>query len=951
MKKLNLDKKTLILFVCLFFIGMFIFCSGYILYGNSVMKIDEYVGEWVVINGTNAILENNMFRSVLLLLLLVVFAFNFFFKSGSEKIKEDTKKEDPTIYLLITVNVLIGIYAGGIRPELILVFLTVGTVYSLISKEDVTQNVIKYSLYSVFACFVAYLFAEKQVDTRQVMIFTGVLYFVFYFFFRNKDQNRLFKVFQCVYPLVLILYLKNQYEYHGEILRVNHPLQVRVFFYLLISVLIIWNIFYVKKEWNNKDFSVSIATCISTAIIFGYTETGRFVQDVHHLGEDVISFNQIFLHHKIPYINSFPVSGAFPVAIGFIENIFGMGLNGANMAISIFNISVCVAVVLLLSRYLDNKQILCLTLMFPLANSYIRANLILVYILILFLPELKNKSGYWLESFVICSYIIVFFYPVFGAACVFGVLPLALINLYRFFIKKEYKTYFKEKSFCIVLICEIIFAILLLPATVGLIKHILLYSDKSILCNASPTFGQEVSPLLLPYLPESAEYLRRALWYGIRYMIPIIIIVFLFYILIKISANKDESSYVEKYLNGGKWGIAGMFILIVCCTLTMKRQDEYDLLSRTGKIIFPAVAVIIYILFSKCIKKNITSSICMALLFFVYMINVNIFPSIVSSYFVKVREQKDIYIYAAEGEYAYISKEESKNFPNLGEGFIPGVMKKDLEKFARTSKEFLEYDKELSFFGMDLSSYEALRLRAWEQPSTVAIMSYKTSKHELDKMKKTRPVIYDDQIFIEKNHNIYKFLLTDDSYVYDEKRGAFIPVYLADKMGLKAGDKRNSFKELTKVEGVETLGKSFGFLKKNYMETDVGTKVIEDTSEINVEFDRVLSGKESDYIYLELEREGKNKSSFDNMDNKLLKYFTKEAINEDCSVEVSWEGESGRQNHLNCKMSDGRLFIPLGLNINWLLNEHKGFKIKVSGGDEGEKFRLKNLEIMKSKDL
>ena len=206
MKKLNLDKKTLILFVCLFFIGMFIFCSGYILYGNSVMKIDEYVGEWVVINGTNAILENNMFRSVLLLLLLVVFAFNFFFKSGSEKIKEDTKKEDPTIYLLITVNVLIGIYAGGIRPELILVFLTVGTVYSLISKEDVTQNVIKYSLYSVFACFVAYLFAEKQVDTRQVMIFTGVLYFVFYFFFRNKDQNRLFKVFQCVYPLVLILY-------------------------------------------------------------------------------------------------------------------------------------------------------------------------------------------------------------------------------------------------------------------------------------------------------------------------------------------------------------------------------------------------------------------------------------------------------------------------------------------------------------------------------------------------------------------------------------------------------------------------------------------------------------------------------------------------------------------------------------------------------------------------
>ena len=122
-------------------------------------------------------------------------------------------------------------------------------------------------------------------------------------------------------------------------------------------------------------------------------------------------------------------------------------------------------------------------------------------------------------------------------------------------------------------------------------------------------------------------------------------------------------------------------------------------------------------------------------------------------------------------------------------------------------------------------------------------------------------------------------------------------------------------------------------------------------SEINVEFDREIAGTEGDCIYLELKRENKDTSNLNDIESPLLKYFTQESINKKCIVSVSWDGEPGRANFLNCRMSDGRLFIPIGVNVNWMLNKHKGFKIRVFGLDEGEKFSLKRFEIMKSRDL
>ena len=975
MKKLDFNKKVLILFASLLVVGITVFSLGYAFFGNVPMRIDEYVKDnLLTFGGGNAYLESNMFWGTLVVFLIIVSIINFFFKSNTAvKSEEKVSESDLLIYFLIISNVIFFIYSGGTRPELLLIFITVGIIDRFIDKDKIVENIIKYTLFSIFSCFVAYCFCTVEVDTKKVMIFTAITYILFCYFFKNKDSSKVFKVFQCIYPLAILIYLKNQYENLGKIYTINHPLSVIIFFYLLISVLILCNIFYIKKEWNSKTFSVGTATCMSTAIIFAFTDSGRFIFDAHHLAEDVITFNQVFLYHKIPYVNTFPVSGAFPLMVGFVENVLSIGINGANMAISIFNIFVCITTVLLLTRYLDNRQILCLTLLFPFTNLYIRTGFMLIYVLILFLPKLRNKSGYWLETFFISSCAVVFFYPVFGTACVFGVLPLALINLYKFFFKKEYKNYFREKKFTVIFVCELIMGVLLLPSIIGLIKHVLLYTDKGTLANAFPTFGQKPEEIFLSYLPEGMEFLRRALWYSLRYVVPIIFIVFFFYILLRVCRSDEEGSLVDKYTETGKWCFAGAVILTVCCTLTTKRQDPYNFLMRTGYVLFPTIAVIFYILYSKYMKKTVASMLFLVFFFSMYMIDVKLTPRIILNGFSKV-EKKDY-------TYGYISEEDSRMFPNLGEGFArrngienlrsetsyaPANFLWNLKQYKRSSDKFLSYDKDISFFGLDMAYIEALKLKASEQPSPMPIMTYKISKYEMDKMRKNNTVIYVEQILPEKLHNIYKFLLTSDEYVYSAEDEAFVPKALADKMGLRGDDKKLGFGEVTNLyEDAAALGKSFEILKENYTKTDVKETIIENMSdgkasspdrvakmsEINVEFDREIAGTEGDCIYLELKRENKDTSNLNDIESPLLKYFTQESINKKCIVSVSWEGEPGRANFINCRMSDGRLFIPIGVNVNWMLNKHKGFKIRVFGLDEGEKFSLKRFEIMKSRDL
>ncbi len=118
----------------------------------------------------------------------------------------------------------------------------------------------------------------------------------------------------------------------------------------------------------------------------------KSVNDSHHMAEMLISFRQVFVHHNIPYVNYFPVSGAFPIIFGVLIELLDLKLIGAGIVrvLSCFMTSAVAA--LLLKGYLKNKHIFWFSTIFCFANGYIRTNMILRIHLFYFTLSLEKRA-------------------------------------------------------------------------------------------------------------------------------------------------------------------------------------------------------------------------------------------------------------------------------------------------------------------------------------------------------------------------------------------------------------------------------------------------------------------------------------------------------------------------------------------------------------------------------
>lgn len=966
MEKISLKLKDICVIILLFLIGIVIFSFGFLKYGNTAMEIQEYVFDWTLSSGSNSKLESNMFWIVLFggIIILVL---SYILKKKN-RVQESILTDNINSY--VSRSIVLGvmcicmyIYNGYFSPPF--VFLLCVTLLSTVfGKEYSEQLFFAYIFLSCDLFVISYLICKKTTNITLMMICSMAIIFLMFYYIKKEGKNfshRLLLILQCILPLMLVVYLKNAYQYGEEVIFIKNSIQTIIFWVLAMVILVVIAIRFAYVNWNNCKIgeNIGLVSCISIASISSFSDISRVVYDSHHLAEEVILFNQVVEHHMIPYVNYFPVSGVFPIVIGGIQELLGMDLTGTNMAISVFNFFVLILAVILGSKYIGKRNMFFVAALFPLANAYIRPNLILLYILILLLPSLREKSGYWLEAWIAMTYLGVFFYPVFGVASLVGILPLGLIQTVNFFRKRHFKEYFHKKIFILILILEIIIIAISIPSIWGVISHTLVYSHNSILSNAWPAFGQMVPDGFLGWLGD-VPGIRTVLWYSIRYMLSILVIWILVLFSIKfVKGNKIY--YVLEKFDGVYWAFSGMMILIVSSTLTTKRQDEGSLLTRNGFIIFPAVSIIICIILYKYINKNYISMMILGILCSICALGSTNSLNAVTSVFNKIQNvSPDIYY--------YISEEEAKQYNNLGAGFIPVYMDEILVKHKQYSEELLNYDNSLSFIGIDLGYLTALNIKSSGQPSIGAVMTYKQTEAEIKQIRKNKPVIFTSWISSTINYNLYKWLVTSDEYIYSAKYEAYLPKELAEEIGIVEDNRVSSISICTDVgNNAATAGRSFETLRDNYFETDIGitinqsiewSEIINEESDevinyssIDIQFDRTMSGLEGDYLYIDLNRSYGNISNLNEITDVFQKYATKEQINENCYVKVSWEGEKDTDNYINCQLSDGRLYIPLGANINWLLNQHNGFKITVSGLKTGERISINNCKILKSKDL
>ncbi len=958
MKKIQITLKDFIKLSILFIIVNLIFAFVLAKYGNTSMRIDEYIFNECIMLGQNVGIEQKAFWILTFIGIIYIFLF-----IKNTAIKEFNIINESTSRIIILVTICLGMYIyKGYLPSSLLYIIFCLTISTIVFKDFMNEILYMYIFLVFDISSIYYIFSRENINTDISFVLSiFILFFLMIYMSKIKKylSNKILLCLQILSPLVFLIYLKNKYLYNGEIITIKNTLRTDILIYTIVILLVIYGIYFAYKNWNATKLSLSIAGLFSLVNVTSFLSVHKYMWDNHHNAEYVLPFKQVVEHGNIPYINYFPISGMFSFFVGGVQSFLGLKTTEIPLAISLFSLLCSFVVLILLTKYLSNEKIFFIALLVTFGNVYVRPHLLIIYILVLFLPKLREKVEYWLLTWGILSYIIVFFYPVFGLGAIIGLLPLTIRQIYKFFKGKIYIKSFKNSCFLILFTLEILIFIISIPSILGLIRHTLIYAYEGNIAETMSRFGQSVpNDFLICF--DFIEGLRNALWYISGYTLNMFILFILSLIFIKSIKNIGIKNAITDEFSLLIFSI--LFMLLVISTLTVKRQAPELILVRSGYILVPCILIIFYLIFEKYIHKNY--SIIFILSFLITLANINVGNGLFS---IKDTFSKTVSI--DNNNYTYISEEKNLNYKNCGIGFLPNIID-NLNFYQQASNEILKYDRDRSFIGLNLGYLSILDLRTTYQASMFELKSSKRVEEFIKQIEKNKPVIFTEAFISTFDHMLIKWLITTKDYSYVDKYKAYIPNDLLLKMNLKAGDKEDSV--VTRFDWANapaTVAKSYSTIKKNYNKTDVDlsnydirayetspapdSNQVENICELNLNLNKTILGLDADYIYIELARENGNRSNLDTIDKPLLKAFTKKYNNPGVRVNISWEVDENSTTYsfLDFDMDDGRLFIPLDGNPNYLLNKHNKINLKIRGLEKGEKVYLNKIEFLKSKDF
>lgn len=132
-------------------------------------------------------------------------------------------------------------------------------------------------------------------------------------------------------------------------------------------------------------------------------------------------------------------------------------------------------------------------------------------------------------------------------------------------------------------------------------------------------------------------------------------------------------------------------------------------------------------------------------------------------------------------------------------------------------------------------------------------------------------------------------------------------------------------------------GESMESLETLFDEPELKYAIKEEQKEVLVDFEDLLDGNDADFMYLELANENENYNyTLYNLDGeiqqaegKYSKLLMKKNYNPGMIVQIRWEDEAGEEHAMHCKMSKGKLLLPLGAGGKWLFNAHRSLSIQI----------------------
>ncbi len=832
-------------------------------------------------------------------------------------------------------------------------------------EKDIFDVFIKnasYFLMILFSIWSVIIFASTLLSKRTisslVVLAIAVLCFGFAKFVNREGSRKAISILSIPIPLLLFVFLKNTYEFGGSLVKIGHPFVYRVIIVLIIVAMIagmIYRYFFSKNK--DKADIIPYSVCLSVFTFVSSIPAAMMEQhDLHHHGEQILPFQQIFLLGEKAYSEYYPSSGFYPVPIGAINHfLFKDSFNCYSLSYILFMFSFEAVLIYLLYRRLGGRMTLFISFMFHMP-VYCRTWIIPIAILILSDRALIKKRVAWIAAWILICLLCGLYYPLFAVAILAGTLPYGIMNVISLIKKKEElkKVNKKEITFFIAVLCVVM---LFIPVLLRMLKHILSMSSQTMLSESMAVMGKELPDFFMPFLSKISEINRQRLYYFLRMYLGIPFVgvsVYVALILIKRLwyMRKENSAVEDKDKSAFILSVSIPIILCVSYTYTFVCMDEEwvaRLLSRSAHVILLACIIpgIVYLKENKervggLLYKALMIS-CFVVPFFFFFRNGDYeFPRLagttdVSSFVLFDYDEKadpypvaDEYVPSDEALYASYPFVDRNRF---GDGFVRESNVATNNGISDKLARLREFDPEIKLMGNEESqgNYYLLNEKSVYSGKVSIAKGRDASKAVIDKIDPKHTVVR-PTISSLREYYIVRYLF-DNDFVYSSELDLFIPNELYNRIFGTEGNLYGSIwtMSIDTYRAAGAYGESMGTMDclKEIYTSDLISKTADNSFDIMT--DTTLKGKDADFLYLELEGT-----------------FDKNTVNPEFIA--SWDDIANPEISVTGECFTEKLLIPLGTNADWYIREHNKVNLNFEG-ENAETVNITKATFYKLKDL
>ena len=762
----------------------------------------------------------------------------------------------------------------------------------------------------------------------------------------NKKLIKFILLLQIFIPFNILMFTINKYNYRGEIIYFyNEHFKFQLIIWIIFLSLFIWNIILIfKSKVTSIKYSITLPTIISISIgniynknILGFI--GNVIPSViipndwWHYADESMYWYQVFNLKQRLFEDISPISGLFSFVYSFFHNIILDGyISQANFAAILMDIVYIIIIAILLYKKTNSLFTFFIFHYFvDIFFGYSRNYLILPIMLLLSSQKLIDRKGFWIPIWIFCVFLYGLYYPSYGVGIMIASVPFGIIQLFLYINKKEYFKDIKNIYFYFVWLIVIASIIISAPLLLKILNWILLQAGQTKYVDGIRLFGQNSPSFFLPYI--YSDYIKNNIFYIVRILIPIISELIVLHMFIKFII-KNKNNIAEK-LNSSAFFIFTFFIIFIpfISFTTFIRQDVNILASRIGALLVPLLSVIIpmtVLFYCKNVFVNKYKYVMLSILFSIVILmrppNFN-YNSYVFSNIIDIPQDTEL-----------IDEELLKDFPILGKGFIPNNNKNELLSKGKLIKSIIHDDDSIFLDGyVWFLLANIINRKLYIAAGSRLFYSTEFNKFALNKLDDKNPALFFGYPMF------YPWLVKNEYKICPENDIIFLRPDRFEEFYGKAYPSNNIsnsyyYQSHYNKAIAKSLGRSINKLEKYFTNqfslidnnlSNNNLPYLNVDNELEINFNKEISGNDFDYLYLELEP----------MKNILFNSITVYwgDYNEEYSKEKSITFDTEKIN---------KYLIPIGMMNLWRFNKNSKLKIVFDNYND-KPLELKKLILYK----